>query len=147
MANDQDVLSDALNGNYAAIKEKISSKNELKIYDEQGYSLFMLAVESSNIELVEYLISIGADINEALDDGTMPIHIAASANYTDIIKLLVENNAQLNALAGIDSATPMHFAMEAESIDAYNLLIELGANQTIKNKHGYLASDYKLNEE
>ena len=147
MANDQELLTDALNGNYDAVKGKISSKNDLKIYDDQGYSLFMLAVDSGNIKLVEYLISIGADINEALADGTMPIHMAASADYLDIIKLLATNNAQLNALAGADLATPMHFAMAAESTDAYNLLIKLGADPKIKNKQGYIPSDYKFNEE
>lgn len=67
-------------------------------------------------------------------NGLLPA--AVLLGHTDIVKKLIENNADINAGA----ASPLHLAIECEDEEMTQLLIELGANVNLTCDKGYSAA-------
>jgi ankyrin repeat protein len=54
----------------------------------------ILAIECSNIKLIEYFISKGADVNYCNYEGESPLIIAENFNNQEIITKLISNGAK-----------------------------------------------------
>jgi ankyrin repeat protein len=83
--------------------------------------------------------------------GNTYLHIVASRGRDDVIKVLIENNADINQ-QNIDGETCFHEAVESGRFKTVKLLIEYGANVNLKDKNGntalhMAASNYREIEE
>jgi len=71
-------------------------------------------VGNSIVEILEYLISNGMDVN-ALDDiegGETPLHAASTANApVEILQCLIRNGAEIDAWMRKDGSRPLHCAV------------------------------------
>jgi len=88
----------------------------------------LAAVEAGNLKRVREAIKAGADIdvqNEFLKDSAL--HIAASKGYLDIVRFLVENNADLLLTNGTDM-TPLHLAARDGQMHVVEYLLEKADN-------------------
>ena len=56
----------------------------------------MIAVSAGHQEIVEYLVSKGADMNAVNETGLSCLHYASSKNRVDIAKYLVDSGCHLN---------------------------------------------------
>lgn len=70
------------------------------------------AVMDGNIDEVEQLIAMGADVNENDSFLFTPLHCAAIIGNKDIAELLIAKGADINAKNQYD-ATPLHKALDA----------------------------------
>lgn len=50
------------------------------------------------MEVAEFLIDIGVDINQGDAYGRTPLHVAAAVDYPDMIKLLLEKGGKRKVL-------------------------------------------------
>lgn len=73
------------------------------------------------------------------NDQIPPLHWAALNNRLSIVKYLLENNAQINALAGDNWSTALHWASSKGHIDAMAMLVAFGADLAIRDQLGYTA--------
>ncbi len=101
-------------------------------FDEEGVSIFDMAITYDNIAMVKYLIEHGIDINQTKRrSGFTPLMAAVSYGRIEIVKILLENNVNQN---GYDSKgfTAVDFArkMNKKSVLA---LLEYDENDP-KNK-------------
>eukprot|EP00118_Oscarella_pearsei_P012477 m.92311 g.92311 ORF g.92311 m.92311 type:complete len:421 (+) comp36729_c0_seq1:163-1425(+) len=79
---------------------------------DDGTPIFNVAVASQNLDLVELFLAYGADVAVACDDdGSTPLHIAASWGCIEIAELLVNNGADVKAM-DVDGSTPCEVAVE-----------------------------------
>lgn len=53
------------------------------------------------MNIVIYLLQHGANANAPTMRGEAPLHLAARANQTDIVRILLRNNAQVDARARV----------------------------------------------
>ena len=111
-------------------------------YAEDGFTPLGLACYFGNYEIARYLVLKGADVNMSSNNGfkVYPLHSAAAGNYTQIAKLLIENNAQVNVKqqAGV---TALHSAAQNGNIDLLILLLEHGADSAARMEGGKLPAD------
>ncbi|KAK3091926.1 hypothetical protein FSP39_023766 [Pinctada imbricata] len=88
-----------------------------------------------NLEMVEYLISEGANVNIPNRYGCSCLMNAVES--TEIVKYLVEHGADINAREnGKLQLTAVHYAIHNNNMDALKLIVEAGADLTIRDKDG-----------
>jgi ankyrin repeat protein len=120
--------------NFTSIVRILVKKGaNIKITDNQGFSLLHKAVLSSNLDLVQYLLSctneegeLSLDINAVSEEGFTPLHQAALHGSNKIIKLLLANGASVESISR-QKATPLHLAATKDHVRAVELLLENGA--------------------
>ena len=111
----------------------------INVQDSSGHSALHLAVQKGNIELSELIIQFGADVNTATNansannEGNTPLIEASSHGYVAIVKILLENDAKVDA--SMKDGT--HAAFQAAKnghLQALKLLTE--KNQNIAHLKG-----------
>ena len=127
-----DTVSYLLNSNPAAID----------FHAEDGFTSLGLACYFGHAQIAGLLIDKGADVNLPSNNGfgVYPIHSACAGNYTDIAKMLVDNNAKVNVRQQAGT-TPLHSAAQNGNIDLLILLLEHGADVAVRMEGGKLAAD------
>eukprot|EP00644_Phytophthora_capsici_P009243 jgi/Phyca11/563705/estExt2_Genewise1.C_PHYCAscaffold_130013 len=76
------------------------------------------------------------DANIADQHGWSGLHWAASQNHTEILKLLLQEGAQVNAIDQINGWTALHVAVVRESISCISILLSSGADPRIRDNYG-----------
>ncbi|PHZ08986.1 ankyrin, partial [Rhizopus microsporus ATCC 52813] len=106
-----------------------------------GQTILHRACTDGSFEKVKELLSIaGANSCERDNAGYTPLHEAALRGKTDIVRLLLEYNADVNS-RGADLDTPLHDAAENGHTEVVQLLLEYGADMTIANSKGQTPLD------
>ena len=86
----------------------------------------MNAVNQNDPARVKQLIAQGADVNQLESNGDAPLIMAAYKGYTEIVRLLLENDADVTVLDPGMKATALHAAAYAGRAEAAKLLIDYG---------------------
>ena len=113
----------------------------LSIKNPQSETPLMLAALSNKLALAKLLILRGADVNQP---GWTPLHYAATKGHVEMMRLLIENNAYLDAESP-NGTTPLMMAAHYGTAMATKLLLEEGADPRIQNKLGLSAWDFAYN--
>lgn len=120
----------SLKGNKHAV-QKISEKYPglIEIPKEDGFTSLHLAAFNSHVEIARCLLLSGhCDINLRNARGQTALSLAISEAFTDMIELLIEHGADVNADDN-DGDTPLHLAVMHQAMGATGvrgLLQELG---------------------
>ena len=121
------------------------SKKDYAYVPEQ--SLLSIASNYGNEDIVNYLISKGARIDDEDDYGSTPLHYASRSGHLNIVKILINNGANINKKAEKIAArlnnirngtgeTPLHNASRLERLDVVKYLISMGAKLDIPDYFG-----------
>jgi len=102
--------------------------------DSQVKTLYEAAADG-NVELVESLISSGADVNAQNDWGWTPLYVAAAIGNKNIVNLLMAKGADVNKPSNV-SETPLNLAINNGHGDIARLLIEKGVDFRAIDKDG-----------
>jgi len=76
---------------------------------------------------------VAADL--AQNPGLTPLHLASASCHTNVVMLLLDRGAKVDAMEK-DGATPLHFAAQEGCPDAVKLLLDRGANANARDKQG-----------
>ena len=134
-------------GLYLAIKEpspKVASvliswpKTDVEARNPSDESPLMLAALKGYLELCQQLIQKGGDVNKP---GWAPLHYAATNGHIEIMNLLLENHAYIDA-SSPNGSTPLMMAALYGTPSAVKLLLEAGADPLITNAQGLSAIDF-----
>jgi len=101
-------------------------------------SPLMMAALKGHAELARRLIARDADVNKP---GWTPLHYAATGGHLDIMRLLLEEHAFIDAQSP-NGTTPLMMAASYGTPEAVKLLIEAGADISMRNQKGMSALDF-----
>jgi uncharacterized protein len=101
-------------------------------------SPLMIAALKGHKELVRKLIARDADVNKT---GWTPLHYAATASQLEIIQLLLDEHAYIDAESP-NKSTPLMMAAHYGTTQAVKLLLEAGADPTLRNELGLSAVEF-----
>jgi hypothetical protein len=110
-----------------------------------------LAAAGHRVEIGKLLLAAGAEVNAMMNHRVSgPLHYAADGNLitpdwnaerqVKMIVLLLDAGAEIDA-QDKNGATPLHRAVRTRCAAAVRCLLERGANTSLRNKNGSLASD------
>ena len=111
---------------------------DVEARNAQDESPLMIAALKGDRMAAEKLIARDAAVNKP---GWTPLHYAATGGHLEIIRLLLEHYAYIDAESP-NGSTPLMMAARYGSIDAVKLLLEEGADPTLKNEQGLSAVDF-----
>lgn len=138
---------DGLSGLYLALREpapKVAQvlvdwpQTNVETRTAKDESPLMMAALKGQIELAKRLIARDADLNKP---GWAPLHYAATGSHLDMMALLLEHYAFIDAQSP-NGTTPLMMAAMYGSTDAVKLLLDAGADTAMKNQLGMTALDF-----
>lgn len=138
---------DGLSGLYLALREpapKVAQvlvdwpKTNVEARTAKDESPLMMAALKGQTALARRLIERDADVNKP---GWAPLHYAATGGHLDVMELLLEHYAFIDAQSP-NGTTPLMMAAMYGSTEAVKLLLDAGADTSMKNQLGMTALDF-----
>jgi uncharacterized protein len=125
-----------------AIEALLSAPNiQAEVRNKKGESALMLSAIRGDLVVAKLLIEHDADVNKT---GWTPLHYAASGtsqNQVEMVRLLLDNSAYIDA-ASPNGSTPLMMAAMYGRSDVLKVLIEEGADASLRNEKGLTAIDF-----
>ncbi len=113
-------------------------RTQVEVRNAADESPLMLAALAGDVELCRLLIARDADVNKT---GWAPLHYAATNSHLEVMRLLLDAHAYIDA-ASPNGTTPLMMAAHYGSAFAVKLLLEAGADPTLKNMQDLSALDF-----
>jgi ankyrin repeat protein len=113
-------------------------KIDVNARNRNDESPLMLAALKGQMALAQQLIDKGADINKP---GWAPLHYASTSGHIELMNLLLEHHAYIDA-ASPNESTPLMMAAMYGTASAVKLLLEAGADPMLRNVQGLNALDF-----
>lgn len=117
-----------------------SPQTNVELRNGNDESPLMLAAIKGQMDLVKQLIARDADINKP---GWTALHYAASSGQVEIMKLLLEKYAFIDAQSP-NGTTPLMMAAMYGSPESVKLLLDEGADPLMKNQQNMTAMDFAV---
>ncbi|EEO27491.1 ankyrin repeat domain-containing protein [Oxalobacter paraformigenes] len=130
----------AMRENSMDVMAVLLSDKRTKIDTEafNGDNALMIACYNANEKAVKTLLDKGAKVNK---NGWAPLHYAAASGNNQIVRMLLEKDAFIDAVSP-NATTPIMMAARNGHIYTVKLLHDNGADLTLKNQRGYSAIDF-----
>ncbi|MBC8737939.1 ankyrin repeat protein [Paraburkholderia sp. Clong3] len=113
-------------------------KTDIEIQDKAGENALMMASLVGDLNLVNLLIAKDAEVNKK---GWAPLHYAAANGHDDIVKVLLDHSAYVDA-GSPNGTTPLMMAARGGHVSTVKLLLDNGADLSVKNQIGMTALDF-----
>jgi uncharacterized protein len=113
-------------------------RTNIDIRTPEDESPLMIAALKGRLDFVKRLLARGADVNKT---GWTPLHYAASGGHREIMQLLLDQHAYIDAESP-NGTTPLMMAAGYSSDAAVKLLLDAGADPSLKNQLGLSALDF-----
>lgn len=113
-------------------------KIDVEARNLQDESLLMLACLKGHLGIAQALIAKGADVNKP---GWAPLHYAATNGHLEVMRLLLDHHAYIDA-SSPNGSTPLMMAALYGTPSAVKLLLEAGADPLLRNELGLTAIDF-----
>jgi uncharacterized protein len=111
---------------------------QLDARNQNDETALMMIAMRGNVPLAKRLIAKDADVNKP---GWTPLHYAATGGNREMVQLMLEHHAYLDA-ASPNGTTPLMMAAMYGSPDAVKALLDAGADAKLKNALGMTALDF-----
>ncbi|OQA80894.1 MAG: Ankyrin repeats (3 copies) [bacterium ADurb.Bin243] len=122
------------------LKDSPGNINDYNIKEKNGAinpKLIINTVKNRNIEGVKMLIKCGADFNAHDEHESPALHWAVLWGMFDVVKLLVENGAEINEVNYYDKSSLLLTALNENKPEIARYLIEKGADLNFADSESY----------
>ncbi|MCT2398681.1 ankyrin repeat domain-containing protein [Novosphingobium sp. HK4-1] len=134
-----------------AVKKKEGEKVEQAIMDSasivnardisSGETALHIVTKRRDLTWLNYLVSHGANVNQADDRGRTPLQLAVNLGWREGAEFLVEHHARTDD-SNDAGETPLIFAVHRHDLRLMKTLLEAGADPDRADNSGRSARDY-----
>jgi ankyrin repeat protein len=126
-------------GSFATAQLLIAQPSTLvEVRSDKDESPLMLAALKGQTAICRQLLDRDADVNKT---GWAALHYAATGGHQEIVRLLLDHYAYIDAESP-NGTTPLMMAAMYGNADTVQLLLEAGADVKVKNAQGLSALDF-----
>jgi E3 ubiquitin-protein ligase mind-bomb len=100
-----------------------------------GKTCLQVAAHQGHQALVEYLLSIGANVNIVDKEGDSVLHYAAFGNQPEIMRILLQHGANINVL-NASHCTALHISAHKKPPHCVRVLLEFNADVNLQDSYG-----------
>jgi ankyrin repeat protein len=100
------------------------------------HAILKSPISSDQHSRIERLIQIGSDVNASTRKGYTPLHLAIETESFRLVSILIEHNANVNAVTYGEKLSPLHMAVSKCLTRITQLLIAKGASVNCTNVTG-----------
>ncbi|KAM3875228.1 ankyrin repeat and protein kinase domain-containing protein 1 [Diretmus argenteus] len=130
------ILSLLSNKDFGSFRKSVKREHTVVLFSDKN-SLLHHTVASGDVESVQCVLSLGAQVNCHSVRGYTPLIISVLQRFHNIISLLLEHGAA--ATQGDDDQwTPLHFAAQNGDDKTVRLLLDNGAVADTREKAGWM---------
>jgi ankyrin repeat protein len=108
----------------------VLSQEDLPEYD------LLFAADTGGVKQVRVALLEGANVNYRSSEGITALMYAASNGHLDVVEVLIENNADVNAKPYYSNQTALYSAVLNGHVEIAELLIRNSAEMNIKDTYG-----------
>ncbi len=128
----QALIKAAGKGDMKKVQTLLKNRIDLSADNDTGVTALIAASYAGHVDIVEMLLTKGADPNQKDDVfSRSPLMYAAGAKRSAVVKSLLKRGAYVNETADYNQ-TPLMFAIYEGATDIVQLLLDAGADVTIK---------------
>jgi len=125
---------------YRGVLKQVLMTHPADCCNADGETLLKIAAQSNHIQVVEFLLQHGADINKADNNQRTALHSAAFYGLFDMVRFLIENGAKLEEREGYYRQTPLHVASSRGYGAIVLYLLQKGADRFSVDRDGWNSS-------
>lgn len=129
----EDVLSHLAADDFGALSDLLLAE---KVAPNALDVIFAEAISQERVGCIAGLIEMGADVMMQDFQGQTPLHYAAFRGNTEVMEVLLEQKAQVDAWDGMRMRTPLMIAVAKGQTACVDRLIAAGANVNIEGADG-----------
>ncbi|XP_065353147.1 ankyrin repeat domain-containing protein 17 isoform X5 [Cloeon dipterum] len=124
-------------GDVCTVRKLLSEGRSVNETTEEGESLLSLACSAGYLELAQVLLAMSAGVEDrGIKGDCTPLMEAASAGHADIVQLLIDNGADVNAQSSTGN-TPLMYACAGGHLEVVEILLKSHANVEDHNENGH----------
>jgi len=141
---DFDFFEAAASGQLDFVKKHLENEpGILNQFAVDGFTALGLSCFFNQEEIAKFLLEKGADPNIASNNDfkVAPLHSAAAISQIEIVNILLQNGANVNAQQS-SGVTALHSAAHNGATKIVKLLLKNGADKTAKTKDGKSVLDF-----
>lgn len=125
-------------GNGEKLRQALQAGGTVEDRNDRGLTLVMCAVWHRQLEVVQVLRDLGADLEAVDPEGSTALYWAINAHSVDGSRMLLDAGANIDA-ANSERDTPLIHAIQCSSFRIARMLIERDANVHAENNAGETA--------
>lgn len=131
---------------YTDIVTLLLSSKKIKINKTGlgGWTALIEAIRYGRQDIIDMLLTKGADIHVPCDSGSTALFYAACNRRLDVVKRLVSLGADVNAMDNERQTTLMRLSKGPGNIDCVDYLLKVGANPNLQDDSGSTALLYAV---
>ena len=120
----QDIFEAVAAGDLAKVKAIVEADPQaLEARNNYRQTPLILAIQKKKLEVAEFLLARGADVDAKETSGATPLSYAITGGFTGLAKTLVERKADIDAPA-MWGMSPLPFALEFGRKDIAEMLAD-----------------------
>ncbi len=141
----ESITDAAIKGDLSEIEFLIKAGADINAkYDDKGYTALMYAARYGYTEIVQYLISVGVDVNIQCYDIETALSIAIENGHTKIVEMLIAAGAEeiepkLQVVELEDFGDELRMAARDGYLSEVEKLIGIGVDVNMQNNNGRTA--------
>lgn len=123
--------------NLGALDRLLTKQKDIFSIRPYSQSLIIHACFENNIQITEYLIKKGFDVNEKDNNGFTPLHACAEYNFAELAELLLKNGAIPDTQDSFGNTPLMKATLHWDkNIDFIKIILKYKGNPDKKNNSG-----------
>lgn len=123
-------------GNTKKLNTYLAEGGDINARNSGGETALMQAVRNGNLEMIDFLLNAGADINASYaPSGLTPLRIAIEQNNAPLVSVLIDRGADVNQTNEVNWS-PIMSAVRNADIPIIQILIDAGADYKLETTLG-----------